>query len=192
MESFPFQEALDEHKKIAELLGAAATPEGPRMRYIGDKDNYVNNRDQFGRLFQKHIATILPKIRSNIFDGVMEANLPDVLSIRHFVDKHWARCPITAKMSNPIESIEISCADRLEKLEEAIRNLVIEVKDSNSKVEKSVMSLKNSSKCKLRPAENREKTVDIRETIIFSFKKSEIVDAYQLQSPTVEIAGSEW
>uniref|UniRef100_A0A915ESK0 Transposase n=1 Tax=Ditylenchus dipsaci TaxID=166011 RepID=A0A915ESK0_9BILA len=92
IESFvPFQEVLDEHKKIAKLLGAAATPEGPRMRYIGDKDNYVNNRDQFGRLFEKHIATILPKIKSNIFDGVMEVNLPDVLSIRHFVDKHWAR-----------------------------------------------------------------------------------------------------
>ncbi|KAI1702632.1 hypothetical protein Ddc_16979 [Ditylenchus destructor] len=85
----PFKPVLDGYIETAKLIGP---PEQRNFRYVGEQKDFEANRRQFGKMFRAHIETLLiPKVRTGSHDGVMENNLPDVVKIRHFVDKHWTR-----------------------------------------------------------------------------------------------------
>ncbi|KAI1697333.1 hypothetical protein DdX_18549 [Ditylenchus destructor] len=85
----PFKPVLDEYIKTAKLIGP---PEVRNLRYVGEEKDFEANRRQFGKMFRAHIETLLmPKVKTGSHDGVMESHVPDVVKIRHFVDKHWTR-----------------------------------------------------------------------------------------------------
>ncbi|KAI1702630.1 hypothetical protein Ddc_16977 [Ditylenchus destructor] len=85
----PYKPVLDEYIETAKLIGP---PEVRNFRYVGEQKHFEANRRQFGKMFRAHIETFLiPKVRTDSHAGVMESLVPDVVKIRHFVDKHWTR-----------------------------------------------------------------------------------------------------
>ncbi|KAI1702629.1 hypothetical protein Ddc_16976 [Ditylenchus destructor] len=85
----PYKPVLDEYIETAKLIGP---PEVRNLRYIGEQKDFEANRRQFGKMFRAHIETLLiPKVKTGSLDRVMESLMPDVVKIRHFVDKHWTR-----------------------------------------------------------------------------------------------------
>ncbi|KAI1697336.1 hypothetical protein DdX_18552 [Ditylenchus destructor] len=84
-----YKPVLDTYIETAKLIGP---PEVRSLRYVGEEKDFEANRRQFGKMFHAHIETLLlPKVKTGSHDGVMESHVPDVVKIRHFVDKHWTR-----------------------------------------------------------------------------------------------------
>ncbi|KAI1702628.1 hypothetical protein Ddc_16975 [Ditylenchus destructor] len=79
----PYKPVLDEYIETAKLIGP---PEVRNFRYVGEENDFEANRRRFGKMFRAHI-----EVRKDSHAGVMESLVPDVVKIRHFVDKHWTR-----------------------------------------------------------------------------------------------------